>query len=456
MNRKKRFFAIITIITLVLVCFQSNALGVIDTADQAMPQTRFEANDVKNALLLSANNRSSIDLLILDKVLLPTSMGIDIPKIDPSKVTDRNDKLLNEYACFQDFYDALAEHGIPEEVSAKMTMSQYLQIESTWELDEEILETALKLYPELENQDINSWTIGDYQAYVKTENINDLRKRFSESQLLELEERDILIEDTFYLFKEYHTPETILRKTNAEIKSVLEDYYTFNFDYVLGAGSMEQWISARNDEGMEIMSSPTYNLSEEAEGHYTWVDFPKYGADYFHNDVLTNAYWRDIQAYRTLLTQCSIYAMLYSTDRTLHCTNMYGTYSRSQGGAHEGIDFAYGEYRYLYCPVEGISLSIPTTNSNRDHQLSIYDANHPDGAKTYSFLHMSEKSTATSFTVADWFGVQGDEGNADGIHLHFEVHSGRTTNLSSGSDQVVGSISPYRLTEYIGEAILPS
>lgn len=455
MKIKKRFYAVMTIIAMVLVCFQVNARGIADVSGQITTETRFAASNVNSALLLSADDRSVGDMQILNEVLQPSSMGIEIPKINPDRVIDINDKLLSEYAGYQEFYDELADHGIPEEVAAKITMSQYRQIESTWPLSGEFRTTALELYPALKEENISSWKIGDYQNFVKEENINDIRKRFTEDQLEELQERNILIEDTFYLFKEYHNADTILSQTNATLKAVLEDYYAFIFDYTLGTGALDQWYSVHEDEDVELMSSPTYTLPAKAKGYYTWVDFPKYGADYFHNNVLTTWHMQNVQAYRTLLTQCDIYGQLYTTSKTLYCSNMYGTFSRSQGGAHEGIDFAYGGKIALYCPVEGISLTIPTTNKNYSHQLSIYDSNCSSGAKTYSFLHLSEKSTASSFEVADRFGVQGDKGNATGIHLHFEVHNGRSINLSSESDQVVGSASPYNLTEYIGEAQLP-
>lgn len=41
--------------------------------------------------------------------------------------------------------------------------------------------------------------------------------------------------------------------------------------------------------------------------------------------------------------------------------------------------------------------------------------------------------------------------STDMYHVHFEVHNGNTPNLSLGNNDVLGSISPYRLTQYIGE-----
>ena len=60
-------------------------------------------------------------------------------------------------------------------------------------------------------------------------------------------------------------------------------------------------------------------------------------------------------------------------------------------------------------------------------------------------------SAGTNVSIEDEVGRQRHEGNATGYHVHFEVHSGQTTTLSSGSDHSLGSLSPYRLQDYIGE-----
>lgn len=129
-----------------------------------------------------------------------------------------------------------------------------------------------------------------------------------------------------------------------------------------------------------------------------------------------------------------------------YVTNMYGTYSQSQGGAHEGIDFAYGTTgTTIYAIFDGKVLS-----GGLSHQLSVYDSN---VSKTYNYLHMDSKSVSSGATITHGksVGKQGMQGNATGPHVHFEVHSGSTTGLSIESDDVLGSISPYQLQIYLGE-----
>lgn len=457
---KKRFVAMTIIVVMLMSCFSANAAeSTVDGAsalDTMIARGEvFTAAAVK-AELLSAQNRTNAMTAtrqtssLLSEVLQPVSMGIEIPKVDPSKVLDIYDRKISDMASREVYYENLAEHGFTDAEMATMTRSEYDALESTWLMDADFIAVAQKLYPELKNIDMTDWTIGKYDAYVKTKNAEQLKARFTAEQLAELEERNILVEDTFYLFKEFHNVDVILQQTDETIKEVLEGYYAFNLEHTLGSGTVAQLEEAKAGGAVELASTPTYTLPSNVVGYYSWVDFPLYGGDYFHYDAQTDDYWRNIQAYRALLTQCTIYGQIYTGYNTLYCSNMYGTYSTSQNGAHEGIDFASGQSRTVYSPVEGTKLS-----GGYAHQLAVYDPNHTDGAKTYSFLHMSGVTGNSYIDVGDVMGMQGQEGNAIGYHVHFEVHSGQKTTLSSGNDQILGSISPYRLTEYIGEPSIP-
>lgn len=459
---KKHFLATMMIITLLLSCFHANATEITVEGTAALnamiaQEEVFTVTEVKSALLSAQNGAVALasaqkSTNILEKVLQPVSMGIEIPKVDASKVLDIYDDDLKDMENCDVFYEELAKHGVSDEEMATMTYSEYEALETTWLVDADFIAMAKHLYPELKEVDMTDWTIGEYNAYVKNDNVERLANRFTEEQLIELEDRGILIEDTFYLFKEYHNADIILQQTDAILKSVITEYYAFNLEHTLGTGTVAQLEAAKTAGGdVVIASTPTYTIPSEKASYYRWIDFPLYGGDYFHNDVQTSAYYRNLQAYRALLTQCTIYGQLYTGNNELECTNMYGTYSVSQGGAHEGLDFALGQSRVIYSPVKGQKLS-----TSQAHHLAIYDSNHTDGAKTYSFLHMTDRTTESTIYVGDIMGRQGIEGNATGYHVHFEVHSGKTTALSSENDQEVGSLSPYRLTEYIGEAEIPS
>lgn len=143
-----------------------------------------------------------------------------------------------------------------------------------------------------------------------------------------------------------------------------------------------------------------------------------------------------------------LYNNNFSTFSSSTVTNMYGTYSYSQGGAHEGIDFAYGGTgTAIYAIFDGEVITPKPSHST--HQLAVYDDD-PDVDKTYNYLHMNSKSVNVGDQITHGNGV-GQQGNATGPHVHFEVHSGQTNTLSNESDYTLGSISPYQLQIYLGE-----
>ncbi len=410
---KRKSLIMNLILTVLIVCFSTSVYA--NTTDISKSKL-YQPSEVANALS-QYNVNSKQNSQILNDVLLPTSMNIATPNVDLDKVA-KNTPIED---LDKAFYDALIDHGYSDKDIVGMTLSEYEAIEASWALSDEMIKLLKRGYPELENTDLSSWTYGQYEAFYTEKFEEDLSDRFSDEQLEELADRGILLVDTFYLFKEFHNSDDILAQSDATLKSVIEGYYQTKID--------------------KTISSNTKDMS-----NYTWVDMPRYGGDYFLNDVLTTAYYRQLQADRTLRTQKELYN---TTSNTLYCSNMYGTYSTSQGGAHEGIDFAYGgDIRNIYTVVRGY----PITPS-LSYQLAIYHVNSPDEPKTYSFVHMNSIYAVVNnyVEVGDCVGQQGNVGSSIGYHVHFEVHSGNTSSLSAGNNDVLGSISPYRLAYYIGE-----
>lgn len=401
---------------LALVLGLSIPVVAVGETENSQENTRlYTAKEI--ALALSSKNSRASNTVLTD-VLLPTSMNIDIPHIDMDKVEKEN--LIVELDTV--FAEALEKHGV--EIREDMTLSEYEKIESEWVLPEYIITMAKELYPELQTVDMSQWTYGQYRDYYINQDQEELLGRFTVEQKIELAERGIQSEDLMYLFKEYQTAENILNQTDEDLKETLEGYYQFSVNKIMASVAR---------------ANPPENL-------YTKVDMPRYGSDWFLNDVLTSEEWRTVQANRTLKAQQVLYN---STSTTLYCTNMYGTYSQSQGGAHEGIDFTCpsgAATPTIYAIFDGVKKTTSTT-----HQLSVYDVNSPDEPKTYTYLHMSSITAGSNITAGDAVGKQGKEGNATGYHVHFEVHLGNTTTLSSGKDHILGSVSPYRIQDYIGE-----
>ncbi|MCL4423917.1 MAG: M23 family metallopeptidase [Firmicutes bacterium] len=382
---------------------------------------RYQPVEVAEALAQLQAGSKNVNTILLADILMPTSMGIQTPKINVERIT--NNTPISELSGA--FLDSLVTHGV--KAAGSMTYSEFKAIEATWPLTAEGIRILKELYPELSNTDMSTWTYGTSEAYCSQADKRNLAKRFSDEQLRKLNDRGIRIEDTFYLFKEFHDPETILAQSDETLKGVIEGYYKANLSMSLGTQTV-----------IGIQSDPP-------PGYYTYLNFPGYGYDWFSNDIATTDYWMSIQSARALRTQQVLYS---STDTNLHCTNMYGTYSQSQNGAHEGIDFAIGTTPSIYATFRGVVLSGGQTG-----QLSVYDANAPEQPKTYTYLHMSYKAVSPGSNVApyDYVGNQGNVGNATGYHVHFEVEAGSTTALHSElNEHHVQSLSPYQLQSYIG------
>ena len=387
------------------------------------------------ALALVANSKVSLEkdiitervvnnvTTLLDDVLLPASMGIETPNIDMTKI----EKTILISTLDPAFLDAVAEHA-PANCSliySDMTLSEYYALEDTWVLPNEIIITAKLTYEELQDVDMSKWTYGTYKAFYAKRNLDDRLSRFTPTELRTLQDRGVQFNDIMYLFKEFHTPDNILAQSDDTLRQTIEGYYEFTLD--------------------GIMSSITRVIPPSQ--YYTLVNFPRYGGDYFHNSVLTTTYYQQLQADRTLRTQKELYN---NTSNTLCTTNMHGTFSQSQLGAHEGIDFTHPSGTATPT-IRAVFKGTRYTTNALSHQLSVYDANSPDYPKTYNYLHMNSITAGTSVTVKSNVGTQGNQGNATGYHVHFEVQEGNTRSLSPGNDHVVGSLSPYRLDAYIGE-----
>ncbi len=450
----KKFLSTLIIIVTLLSYIPANAL-ITTTSNINTLNLKTELFTV-NSVLDAISNPSTKNSNLLNEITLPTSMGISFPKIDTSKIAPIHSPLLNTLPEKDIFFDELKKHGIND---ANMTLAEYYALETSWPMDEEEIEITKQLYPELESVDLTQWTIEKSQEYAKEQNIVALKKRFTPVQLAQLNRRGINIEDTFYLFKEYHSASSILSKSNAELKNTIEGYYRSAVAMTMGIDAYNQ-INAKYSETVTTLSTRAVPPSDK----YTQTTYPLYGTDYFHNDTATSSKWIKIRVYRTLLAQSYIYDWDYSVNNSLYCTNLWGTYSNHSNGAHEGIDFYDPNTTVpnLYSPVYGVRV----TENAAYHQVAIYDANITDTytqqagstGKTYNFLHMTNLSSATYFSKYSYLGIQGNQGNGNGgNHLHFEVNLGRNAVLSTATNNHnLTSSSPYQLTEYLGEAPLPA
>lgn len=185
-----------------------------------------------------------------------------------------------------------------------------------------------------------------------------------------------------------------------------------------------------------------YNLN-----NYEYVDnITYYGSDYFLISTETKEN-KDLYSFRTK----QIYNMLYyGRDESQNppsnsITNMWGTLSLSQKGAHEGIDFCKGQSETkVYCVTAGTVIQ----RIDSEGKLVIYNSSFDI---TYIYRHLSKINYNVNNVVplGAEIGNQGMKGNASGYHVHYAVTEGLDPNDSSESDDYLHTINPYFNTYYL-------
>ncbi len=361
-----------------------------------------------------------------EDLFLPTSMGIESANLNMDHIY--LDSALRE--SDQDIIDALVAHGYSEDAYKDMTLSEFRAIEGTWLLEKSGIANAEYLYPELEKEDLSKWTWDDFYAFSIEEDAKNYPKQFTAEQLAELEKRDIRVEDTFWLFKEFYTVDTILAQSDETLREVIERAYNVKEYFVTG-----EWQQSTR--------------STPPSGLYDWTYYNYYGYDWFHIDTRTTDNYYVLRFSRTVQMSKKLYNV---TNHDFYGKNMYGTYLQSQGGAHEGIDFSHpsgAATPTIYSIFRGYPLS-----GTASYHLAVYHANAPGQSKTYIYYHMSSKTVTPNvyIGVGTAVGNQGNVGgHTTGYHVHFEVQPGQTTSLSvEFNDNSLDSLSPYQMQSYIG------
>lgn len=201
-----------------------NQLSITDNSDFSLCNVvQFLPQEVRGAL--NDENYPHRDE-ILKAVELPRSMNIDIPKINMKKVIQT--KPLDAYAY--DFKGELKRHGYKDEEIPGFSYHDYKVIERSWKLPEEMTKSLKKSYPELADKDLSQWTYGDYEKYYTEQDQDNFARSFTKDQTIQLNQRGILLEDIFYLRKEFHQIDTILAKPDEVLKKTIEGYYQISID----------------------------------------------------------------------------------------------------------------------------------------------------------------------------------------------------------------------------------
>lgn len=430
MKGKKYFGLILSFVLSFTMAVPALAVET-DEFGKIMPNDVLNAINGIQAASLSCENMDAG----LNKVFMETSLGITIPKVDLGEI--HVTVQLTDSPVDESIKDQLREHGYTDSEIADMDLGDYINISDTWQLSEKTINIAKELYPELADTDISTWTYGQYTDFKY--NLSCRKNMPNQSIADEFAIRGITLEDANWLLKTYGTYENILAQSDEELKKAIEINYQFLIDNV------ETYAKSANRATPRPMDDSIYLKVEGFEGYEYWTD-------YVHVDAGTHdKNYRDIQESMVKKEVCALYG-LSSVPSNNYLTNIYGAWSQSQYGAHEGLDFINPNGGYtptIYNMVTGVVR--PPDAGHSTHHLAIYDSG---TNKTYSYLHMNKIDVDTGDSLSSLgiaVGQQGNKGNTtsasggEGYHVHFEVHSGNTSELSGENDDDLDSISPYQM-----------
>lgn len=160
---------------------------------------------------------------ILKAVELPRSMNIETPKLNNEKIV--HTVSLDELSSV--FKNELRQHGYSDEDIAGFSFNDYNVLHKTWKLDAEMISLTKSQFAELNNEDLTSWTYGDFQDYQSTHRGS---ADITEQQKVQLNDRRILIEDVPYLLKDFYSIDAILSQPDQVLKKKIEENYQVSID----------------------------------------------------------------------------------------------------------------------------------------------------------------------------------------------------------------------------------
>lgn len=370
-------------------------------------------------MIVTASGTTQTETTIPYEVL-PNSLSVTTPNVDLSKIQDNR-------PLFDAQKDLLTAKGYSIKEIDLMTIEDFNNVKKTWRLARETIEAAQKIYPQLETVDMTDWTHEEFQNYfMKVDAITyapnaDQAKRFAE--------RNITLADARYLLKEFHSYDTILAQSDALLKDILEKRNQFNLDFA-------NYVSQIGSSGVTINATPP----PEHIDKYVEIYMPGYAyqPDFFH----VNSYsWDPDEATWQSNKTKAAFRVIYNVSLSVppYITNMWGTYSSSSNGAHEGIDIAYGQTPPVYSIAKGQVRSTSTDIG----RVEIYD-----NTVTYNTLfynHLSQILVSNPVNYFGRIGNQGDVGAKKGqYHVHIQVEHGiDPIQHSATNNHNLDSANPY-------------
>ena len=128
----------------------------------------------------------------------------------------------------KELIEDLESHGYSD--ASKYTYGEYVAISETYTLEEAGLTNLKSTYPELKQIDISNWTVKDYHKWQNDYIKEQQQSMYTDEDKKNMSKRGILIEDMFYLRKEFHG--SVLEQDDETLRKCLESYYQLGLDFL--------------------------------------------------------------------------------------------------------------------------------------------------------------------------------------------------------------------------------
>lgn len=205
--------------------FYAGFLGSPYTTDDPLAPTlfhgaKFFAHEVDQAV--KAPEETGFNRKLLAEISLPTSMGIDAPHIDASRVIVETK--LSEYPG--EIADALEKCAITCPLERSYT--EYEVITGAQSVKEAGMSERFKSYPELRDVDPAYYTVAAFRAWCKRNDFMHGVTALSGEQRQFMKDKQITYDD--YVFLQRYYSGGCMEQADAELKKTLIAYYAADIE----------------------------------------------------------------------------------------------------------------------------------------------------------------------------------------------------------------------------------
>lgn len=337
----------------------------------------------------------------------------------------------------KEYMETLNKLGIKLKSTKIITNQDYFDEIAKLPMSDLRIRNARRFHPELEKENLELWTNGQYDEFLKANRVNS----FSETEVSQLRKANITIDDAICLLKEYENVKAIIDEKDEVITEILKKEYQYKIDraksYIAKNQLMLQKGINYDDERKELLANgfyttKAYEYGDDRVNDYEPVLIDGYNsgvADDFLISSRTHIFGNaDIAASATQ----NLWEQVMGLSGNYSSQSLWACWSGSMSQAHEAIDLGGGGvdlkavYRTSYfgayafdagCDSYGVAGMYVSYNSN-----PYFSENY-----TVFYMHCTPGSYPKTGYVANGsiFGEEDDTGLPNnGKHLHFSVNRG--------------------------------